>query len=888
MIWNRKCDNFAKFYQLCFLPHNETFGNIVSSPSTLMQSDLSWTSFCSTIEKMENSKLLIDRIRLQTMFTFIHGFQTNYTNRVLLSNFRHRQTTRWSEEEQIEASNLYNSIGCNGNGKKFNNDEDEDFYLDQDAIKFFGTAAQRYISTESAFQKNQMQSINTIFNYSSILHTAKNSSNNVTFSNDQVCILHVVNSSKLQKHSINSINRLTKSIQDANLHTQSSTQENTTTTNFFEQLDNEALDAINNKAIQFIQNQKLSQCQYDVALFIHHFFAILRKYRHQNIGEEIYSHLHTTYKIKAPNILITGDPGSGKSYLIDTICELASIMEVGHVATCSYNGIAAVNIDGSTICSLFSIFESKNLQQQEKSEENIGDLKLLLNIEKLCCLVVDEISTIDARIIAIIHKRLQKAVNNNLPFGGIPVVFVGDFNQLGPVKKTFIPQDMMKWATRKTSALHHIQSSSSTTHIEPSISSIEEREQALQNLSSPNQRKRNETLKMIQESFRFKINSNPYLGCSLLKTFKRFHLTQQQRSDDEDHNKFVKHLSDGKCIQIEQILQYKKLSEKDVNTCPLEWKYAPVLVATNAERLNIARMKAQLWAVEHKTYLFKWRCKIGRQENRPGPDDMAKLCEEHAFFWQFFVTQAPYYLTNNINGELSIVNGTPVTGHSLTMHDKDTFDTILEQLGNLDYGSEVEIEEPLAVNFSFDLALDGKKISKKRQCQLNCLKKYSNKYGLANKENPNEIILPITSSMSASGRKYTKHPYMKQNLLSPIATVSVKEPFPFDLAFAITVHKAQGRTIKRVVIDLTKHPQQLSCMKYASVFVAMSRVKNSNHIRLLETSKVSARAPQYNYIDKLKPNKYIPPFLHGYNDHDEHSEPGVEWNPQLACDYSDE
>ena len=47
--------------------------------------------------------------------------------------------------------------------------------------------------------------------------------------------------------------------------------------------------------------------------------------------------------------------------------------------------------------------------------------------------IVDEISTVDARIIAILDLRLQQVYNNNLPFGGMPVMFAGDFNQLSLV-----------------------------------------------------------------------------------------------------------------------------------------------------------------------------------------------------------------------------------------------------------------------------------------------------------------------------------------------------------------------------------------------------------------------------------------------------------------------
>ena len=34
------------------------------------------------------------------------------------------------------------------------------------------------------------------------------------------------------------------------------------------------------------------------------------------------------------------------------------------------------------------------------------------------------------------------------PFGGIPILFFGDMNQLGPVQKTIIPKNMLIWALK--------------------------------------------------------------------------------------------------------------------------------------------------------------------------------------------------------------------------------------------------------------------------------------------------------------------------------------------------------------------------------------------------------------------------------------------------------
>ena len=87
-------------------------------------------------------------------------------------------------------------------------------------------------------------------------------------------------------------------------------------------------------------------------------------------------------------------------------------------------------------------------------------------------------------------------------------------------------------------------------------------------------------------------------------------------------------------------------------------------------------MKAKLWAEEHQTYVFKWRCKVGKQENRPLMSEMDKIIQYNAFFWQYFVAGAPAHLSYNINGELALVNGAPVTLHSITFDDDEELQRI--------------------------------------------------------------------------------------------------------------------------------------------------------------------------------------------------------------------
>ena len=98
----------------------------------------------------------------------------------------------------------------------------------------------------------------------------------------------------------------------------------------------------------------------------------------------------------------------------------------------------------------------------------LRDALLFLTSHNLCCLIVDEVSTFDTRIIALLHLHLQQIMQNDLPFGGLAIIFVGDFNQLDPVQKIFIPKDMMTWAMRQYDHQNSVANSSPILSLSPS------------------------------------------------------------------------------------------------------------------------------------------------------------------------------------------------------------------------------------------------------------------------------------------------------------------------------------------------------------------------------------------------------------------------------------
>jgi hypothetical protein len=101
--------------------------------------------------------------------------------------------------------------------------------------------------------------------------------------------------------------------------------------------------------------------------------------------------------------------------------------------------------------------------------------------------------------------------------------------------------------------------------------------------------------------------------------------------------------------------------------------------------------------------------------------------------------------------------------------------------------------------------------------------------------------------------------------------------FPLDLAFAMTIHKAQGRTIPKVILALESRPSYNLQMEFPAIFVAMSRVKKGDDMRILYTfDSHSSFEDAFSYLTKLKPNMAVSLFYSGYlNDNGP-------WHPQLA------
>ncbi len=133
------------------------------------------------------------------------------------------------------------------------------------------------------------------------------------------------------------------------------------------------------------------------------------------------------------NVFLTGEPGSGKSHTIRTYVSYLRSCGVEPAITAS-TGIAATHIGGMTIHSWSGIGIAKTLSKNELTDI-AGKDRVARRMRNTQVLIIDEISMLSAGTLDLVDRVCKKIRNSEQPFGGLQIIFVGDFFQLPPVSR---------------------------------------------------------------------------------------------------------------------------------------------------------------------------------------------------------------------------------------------------------------------------------------------------------------------------------------------------------------------------------------------------------------------------------------------------------------------
>lgn len=553
---------------------------------------------------------------------------------------------------------------------------------------------------------------------------------------------------------------------------------------------------------------------------------------------------------RAPAItLVHGPPGVGKSHVRKAISEGVKSCAQTNDNT-AFNAINAIDMEnGVTTCtdtgfncklhfSHVGDFSPHHIQQAQSKIGSCPSVDVFNHI--------DEVGTQAPAHLARKNALCQIISNNELDFGGRTTILYGDMTQLGPVKagKSLTQACLELYASdsiRSKLKMPGRSKISKTKHAEATI---------LPDAKGPKQ------------------TSPYYIGTRLITSVRWFELLQQQRSDDESHNRIVDKLYNGTPItQMDLKAQYKLFSPEEAVLD--EWLTAPALVAINRERFTITHERSQVFASVKGTHVVRWVRDWKDWQQQPA-DAYLNQAMEDPIFWEYFVPDAPGFLNAPVQRSMSLVNALSMKCHSIKF-DHDHQPLFEHMIATEDTGAVIDMPVPplfvLVVVFPPD-DLDNDILS--------ALKKVSLPYH----DESGGLLIPI-GPKAGQWDKYPQDVRGNANFLP--SKCRFRNTFPFELAFSITVHKAQGRTLRRVIVALSECGVSKCSFTFEQLLVALSRVKDGDHIRLLLSGNTEEEKwSSILYVNRLRRDPSIAYFFAGFREKDP-TDPNKDWIVDTWC-----
>jgi hypothetical protein len=559
----------------------------------------------------------------------------------------------------------------------------------------------------------------------------------------------------------------------------------------------------------------------------------------------------------APILLVCGGPGNGKSKLVETLDGISSLMKVGAQVKTAYLGVAAVNIGGSSLMSLFDIpTERRKCGVDFKkmilpwSDQKKRKFMQTYDINEMSCIVVDEISTLQPYILAYLSARLMELLpESGKDFGGVAVILCGDFDQLPPVAG-----DSLAAATMKYEELQGPRRNDDITRWD--------RNKHCVNVH-------NEGLRLFQKAIYFE-------------------LTQQHRSKDPVHTEIINKMRRSGRVDVGDLKNQCELLKKEDVEGDSDFRFATTLVTGNEERHKINNLKANDWVSHRGTCLVRWLREVDYRnwKGKPGSEEYIKnAMSTNESFYELFVQGARGYLTHNVNTSIGLANGTEIKYDSISFENPDDEEEYRKHMKNRSPGDIVTLHKPpSAINVELFADFPGDSEAQKKK---NAVRRRNWQHGSLVRSG-RRVVIPISTSFRSYNeweQAYVPPAYstsrcessgLTRQSLFPLyhaSKVPLKDYFCIEPGFCITLHKAQGRTIQRLILSISDHPHHRLRHKWEGLYVGLSRVEYNEHMRLLLKRGDWSTAKSLHSLERCKHTEW---FFKGFKGQPPRN--GVRWD----------
>lgn len=531
-------------------------------------------------------------------------------------------------------------------------------------------------------------------------------------------------------------------------------------------------------------------------------------------------------------IFIHGGPGVGKTWTINEMKKKMDSIHLKHIST-AFTGVAASLLTGGeTIHSLFHIPVGKKAEYYINN--NLCDKafrKLHETFFDCSCIIIDEISMVGSGMLYKIHKRLQEVMKNNKPFGGKNIIAVGDFFQMVPVGDSCLYQDIIKY------------------------------------LIAPSNKKKNKEI----SNNKITLNEICKRGADLFTRFTLINLKTQVRASEDIQQmhtlECLRSFNDNQVTDslLKSIVHNNTLHAKDfefnTSSRAMSWSSAPLAVTSNNERDFLMFIRAKKWAQENGVPIITWKlqCKGSVMDFVTDDDVLKEIYHHKSGLLGFFVQGAMSYLTENINPSKGLANGSTVYMYSLSFSDEDIkskeYNSFITQYNECTPGEEIHLKTIIPTFINVELHM------------TSALQKY---WHPDDTIITNKYVVPIGFRSRASKIiiDFKVHNQVYNNV-----HVIRDKVHRVELSFVITLHKLQGKTMPKIIIELNQRPFPPS-ITYNGLLVALSRITKRSDLRIMPIKS----GTDILYLKKLKPDINLKIWLSGF------TKDGI-WKKQLCIDY---